>query len=75
VKQKIAISDFIVLSDLADRINVDPVELIEKGIELGLMVTINQRIDLKPHLYYLWSLDTMLKNSTRNRRENKKGRG
>lgn len=45
--KKIAISDFIVLSDLADRINVDPVELIEKGIELGLMVTINQRIDFE----------------------------
>ncbi|MEO0233735.1 MAG: translation initiation factor IF-2 [candidate division WOR-3 bacterium] len=45
--KKIAISDFIVLSDLADRINIDPVELIEKGIELGLMVTINQRIDFE----------------------------
>ncbi|MEJ5306910.1 MAG: translation initiation factor IF-2 [candidate division WOR-3 bacterium] len=45
--KKIAISDFIVLSDLAERINIDPVELIEKGIELGLMVTINQRIDFE----------------------------
>ncbi|HAF06953.1 MAG: Translation initiation factor IF-2 [candidate division TA06 bacterium 32_111] len=45
--KRISISDFIVLSDLAERINLDPVELIEKGIELGLMVTINQRIDFE----------------------------
>ncbi len=45
--KKISISDFIVVSELAERINVDPVEMIEKGIELGLMVTINQRIDFE----------------------------
>ena len=44
---KIFITDYIVLSDLADKLHVDAVELIEKAIEMGIMVTINQRIDFE----------------------------
>lgn len=45
--KKIAITDYIVLSDLADKMQIDAVELIEKAIEMGIMVTINQRIDFE----------------------------
>lgn len=42
---KLMISDYIILSDLADKMDVDPVEVIEKAIQMGIMVTINQRLD------------------------------
>lgn len=45
--KKISITENIVLSDLADKMQVDAVELIEKAIEMGIMVTINQRIDFE----------------------------
>lgn len=45
--KKISITDYIVLSDLADKMLIDAVELIEKAIEMGIMVTINQRIDFE----------------------------
>jgi len=41
----IKISDFIIVSDLADKLDLDPVELIQTAIGLGIMVTINQRIN------------------------------
>ncbi len=42
---KLMISDYIILSDLADKMDIDPIDLIEKAIALGIMVTINQRLD------------------------------
>lgn len=44
-KEVLRISDHIILSDLAERIDEDPIELIAKAIEMGIMVTINQRLD------------------------------
>lgn len=44
-KQIIKITDHIILSDLAEKIDEDPIELIAKAVEMGIMVTINQRLD------------------------------
>ncbi len=41
----IMIAEHIILSDLADKIEEDPIDLIKKAIEMGIMVTINQRLD------------------------------
>ncbi len=43
--KKLLISDHIIVSDLAEKMEIDPIELIETAISLGIMVTINQRID------------------------------
>ncbi|MFO8062629.1 MAG: translation initiation factor IF-2 [bacterium] len=43
--RSIKISDYIIVSDLAEKIDIDPVELIQTAIGLGIMVTINQRIN------------------------------
>ncbi|MCK4524027.1 translation initiation factor IF-2 N-terminal domain-containing protein, partial [candidate division WOR-3 bacterium] len=41
----IMIAEYIILSDLADKLEEDPIDLIKKAIEIGIMVTINQRLD------------------------------
>lgn len=43
--QVLELTEFVTTSDLANLMNVSPNELILKCMELGLMVTINQRLD------------------------------
>ncbi len=45
-KHVIKISEFVSVSELADIVGVDPTSIIKKCLELGLLVTINQRLDL-----------------------------
>ncbi len=45
-KNVIRISEFMSVSELADILGVDPTNIIKKCLELGLLVTINQRMDL-----------------------------
>jgi len=42
---KIKVSEFVSVSELAGLMNVKPVEVLTKALELGMMVTINQRLD------------------------------
>ncbi|RMF56509.1 MAG: translation initiation factor IF-2 [Calditrichaeota bacterium] len=42
----IKVTEFITTQDLANLLNVSPTEIIGKCLELGLMVTINQRLDM-----------------------------
>lgn len=42
----IRVTEFITTQDLAKLMNVSPVEIIQKCLELGLVVTINQRLDM-----------------------------
>lgn len=44
-EKKIRVGEFTSISDLAHAFNIDPLRLISKCMELGLMVTINQRLD------------------------------
>lgn len=43
--QTLQLTEFVTTSDLANLMNVNPNELIVKCMQLGLMVTINQRLD------------------------------
>ncbi len=43
---KIRVSEFMSLSELAKLMNVESTELIRKCMEMGMMVTINQRLDM-----------------------------
>lgn len=45
-KHVIKISEFVSVSELADILGVEPTGVIKKCLELGLLVTINQRLDL-----------------------------
>ncbi|MBN1481562.1 translation initiation factor IF-2 [candidate division KSB1 bacterium] len=45
-KLKIRVSEFMSLSELAKLMNVEATELIRKCMEMGMMVTINQRLDM-----------------------------
>jgi translation initiation factor IF-2 len=45
-KPVIKVSEFISASELADLLNVEPTEVIKKCFELGMMVSINQRLDM-----------------------------
>ena len=45
IQKKIKIGELTSVRELANMLSVDPLELISKCIELGLVVTINQRID------------------------------
>ncbi len=45
-KQVIKVSEFISAAELADLLNVEPTEVIKKCFELGMMVSINQRLDM-----------------------------
>jgi len=45
-KDVIKISEFMSVSELANILGVDPTNIIKKCLELGLLVTINQRMDL-----------------------------
>jgi translation initiation factor IF-2 len=45
-KHVIKISEFVSVSELANILGVDPTNIIKKCLELGLLVTINQRLDL-----------------------------
>jgi translation initiation factor IF-2 len=45
--RKIRVSEFMSLSEMAKLMNVDATELIRKCMELGMMVTINQRLDME----------------------------
>ncbi len=42
----IKVTEFISVADLAELMEVDPTEVLKKCLELGLMVTINQRLDM-----------------------------
>ncbi len=42
----IQVTEFITTQDLANLLNVSPTELIRKCLDLGLVVTINQRLDM-----------------------------
>ncbi len=42
----IRVTEFITTQDLANLMNVSPAEIIQKCLELGLVVTINQRLDM-----------------------------
>ena len=42
----IKVSEFISTTELAELLNVDPTEVIKKCLELGMMVSINQRLDM-----------------------------
>jgi translation initiation factor IF-2 len=44
-KNVISVAEFITTADLASIMNVDPNEIIKKCLMLGVMVTINQRLD------------------------------
>ncbi|MBN1464257.1 translation initiation factor IF-2 [candidate division KSB1 bacterium] len=46
-EQKIRVSEFMSLSELAKLMEVDTTELIKKCMEMGMMVTINQRLDME----------------------------
>lgn len=45
-QQKIKVSEFISAAELAGQLNVEPGEVIKKCLELGMMVSINQRLDV-----------------------------
>ncbi|MFQ5822752.1 MAG: translation initiation factor IF-2 [bacterium] len=45
-KNVIKVSEFISAAELADLLNEDPNEIIKKCLELGMMVSINQRLDM-----------------------------
>lgn len=45
-RQVIKVSEFISASEFADLLNVEPTEVIKKCLELGMMVSINQRLDM-----------------------------
>jgi len=45
-KQVIKVSEFISAAELADLLDVEPTEVIKKCFELGMMVSINQRLDI-----------------------------
>ncbi|TES92027.1 MAG: translation initiation factor IF-2 [Candidatus Cloacimonadota bacterium] len=45
-KNIIRISEFVSVTELADILDVDPTDIIKKCLDLGLLVTINQRLDL-----------------------------
>jgi translation initiation factor IF-2 len=45
-KNVIRISEFVSVAELADIIDVEPTDIIKKCLELGLLVTINQRLDI-----------------------------
>ncbi len=45
-KLVVQISEFVSVSELADIIGVDPTNIIKKCLDLGLLVTINQRLDI-----------------------------
>jgi translation initiation factor IF-2 len=45
VDQRIQIPEFASVSEIADQFGVDPNEVIRKCLDIGLMVTINQRLD------------------------------
>ena len=42
----IRVSEFMSIAELANLMNVEPSELIMKCMELGMMVSINQRLDM-----------------------------
>ena len=42
----IKVTEFISVADLAELMDVEPTEVLKKCLELGLMVTINQRLDM-----------------------------
>jgi translation initiation factor IF-2 len=44
-RQKVRIPEVVLVKDLADKLNVKPIEVIKKLLSLGTMVTINQQID------------------------------
>ncbi len=46
-KSKIKVTEFIAVSELANLMGVDVSEVIQKCIELGMMVSINQRLDFE----------------------------
>jgi len=46
-KNLIKISEFISVAELSELMNVEPNEVIKKCLEMGLMVTINQRLDFE----------------------------
>ncbi len=46
-KNKIKVTEFIAVNELANLMGVDVSEVIQKCIELGLMVSINQRLDFE----------------------------
>ncbi|MBD3179722.1 MAG: translation initiation factor IF-2 [Candidatus Latescibacteria bacterium] len=41
----IKLPEYVTISEMAEKLEVDPTEIIKKCMELGMMVTINQRID------------------------------
>jgi translation initiation factor IF-2 len=45
-KQVIKVSEFISAAELADLLDVEPSEVIKKCLELGMMISINQRLDM-----------------------------
>ena len=45
-KNKIKVTEFIAVNELANLMNVPVADVISKCIELGLMVSINQRLDV-----------------------------
>ncbi|MCK4233291.1 translation initiation factor IF-2 [candidate division WOR-3 bacterium] len=45
-KHIIKISEFVSVAELADILGIEPTEIIKKCLELGLLVTINQRLDI-----------------------------
>lgn len=42
----IRVSEFISAAELAELLNLEPTEVIKKSLELGMMVSINQRLDI-----------------------------
>ncbi|MFQ6114189.1 MAG: translation initiation factor IF-2, partial [bacterium] len=42
----IKVSEFVSAAELAELLNVEPTEVIRKSLELGMMVSINQRLDM-----------------------------
>src|SRR5690606_2725612 len=45
VKRTLNVSEFVTMGELAGLMNVLPAQVIAKRMELGMMVTINQRLD------------------------------
>ncbi len=45
-KQVIKVSEFISAAELADLLEVEPSEVIKKCLELGMLISINQRLDM-----------------------------
>ncbi len=46
-KRLIKVSEFISIGELSEFMNVEPTEVIKKCMEMGLLVTINQRLDFE----------------------------